>query len=279
MDLNRAILYGQAVAAAYSIKPDDTTDRAGTTIPVAGSNYDIVASIFANDLVTDIADHSADIVSIGLVLQAPNSADAIIALRGTVTWQEWIHDAQFLLVPCPFMPSAGSTEDGFTTMYNSLRTGANSNSPLLIKALPTMKFPRTPVTSLTICGHSLGGALATLLALDVAVNTSFNPSAYTYASPRTGSPVFASVYNHCVPDTTRIANRLDVVPNLPFPPLYEHVLGEFPLNPVKTTLFPPSVTPLLKLDVVCLHVLESYLHLLSQLTQGPILPLRPGCEP
>jgi hypothetical protein len=277
MDLNRAILYGQAVAAAYTIAPNDTANRAGQSIKVGNADYDIITSIFANDIVTDIADHSAEIVSIGLVLQAPNAGEVIIALRGTVTWQEWIHDAQFLLVPCPFMPSAGSTEDGFTTMYNSLRTGVDPGSPTLIKALPNLKFPRT-VTSLTICGHSLGGGLATLLALDVAVNTNFNPSAYTYASPRTGSPVFASVYNHCVPDTTRIANRLDVVPNLPFPPLYEHVLGEYPLNPVKVTLFPPSATPLLKLDVVCLHILDSYLHLLSQLTSGPVLPLDDKCK-
>src|SRR5262249_2029408 len=119
-------------------------------------------------------------------------------------------------------------------------------------------FPR-PVTSVTICGHSLGGALATLLALDVAVNGIFFATAYTYASPRVGDPQFVRTYNHAVPDTTRIANRLDAVPNLPFPPLYDHVLGEFPLNPVKVTLIPFKVDPLLALNIVCLHILTSYL--------------------
>ena len=137
---------------------------------------------------------------------------------------EWVHDAEFLQVTCPFLAGAGHTEDGFTAMYNSLRTGAAAGSPSVVKATGDAPFTR-PVSSLTICGHSLGGALATLLALDVAANTSFkNPTVYTYASPRTGDSSFASTYNQVVKKTFRIANRMDIVPKLPMPPLYEHVL-------------------------------------------------------
>ena len=66
----------------------------------------------------------------------------------------------------------------------------------------------------------------TLLALDVAANTTFkNPTVYSYASPRTGDPAFASTYNQVVKNSFRIANRLDLVPKLPLPPDYEHVLA------------------------------------------------------
>jgi len=215
-------------------------------------------------------------VSIGLLLQAAAGGDVIIAIRGTVGYMEWIHDAQFLLVPCPFMPSAGNTEDGFTEMYSSMRIGMDATSSTVAKAMTPATFKR-PVTSVTICGHSLGGALATLLALDVAVNSPFFPSAFTYASPRTGDPQFVRTYNHLVPNTVRIANRLDAVPNLPFPPLYEHVIGEFPLNPVKVTIVPFSVTPLLQPNIVCLHILTSYLHLLSQQAGGPVIDLTADC--
>ena len=51
-----------------------------------------------------------------------------------------------------------------------------------------------------------------------------DPTVYTYASPRTGDPAFASTYNQVVKNTFRIANRLDLVPKLPLPPVYEHVL-------------------------------------------------------
>jgi hypothetical protein len=279
MDLNKAILYGQAVNAAYAIDPHDLTNRAGTQQQVGSVTYDVVSSIYANDLATDSNPaRGKDFVSIGLVLQAAGAGDVVVAIRGTEGILEWVHDAQFCLVPCPFMPSAGNTEDGFTAMYVSMKTGVDSGSPTVTKFLTPASFKR-PVTSVTICGHSLGGALATLLVLDVAANAIFFPIAYTYASPRTGDPQFVRTYNHLVPDTTRIANRLDIVPNLPFPPMYDHVLGEFPLNPVKVVLFPFSVTPLLALNVVCLHILTSYLHLLSlQSGGGTVLPLQDDCK-
>ncbi|HTS34578.1 MAG TPA: lipase family protein [Candidatus Solibacter sp.] len=278
MDLNKAILFGQAVNAAYAIDPHDLNNRAGTSQQIGSVNYDVVSSIYGNDLSTDAnPERGNDFVSLGLVLQAAGAGDVVVAVRGTEGYLEWIHDAQFLLKPCPILPTAGATEDGFTAMYLSMHTGTDPNSPTVAQFIKPQSFQR-PVTSVTICGHSLGGALATLLALDVAVNGIFFPSAYTYASPRTGDPQFVRTYNHLVPDTTRIANRLDVVPNLPFPPLYEHVLGEFPLNPVNVTLIPFKVEPLLNLNVVCLHILTSYLHLLSLQSGGTVLPLEDNCK-
>jgi hypothetical protein len=277
MDLNRAILFGQAVNAAYAVPPTDVNNRAGSVLQIGTTNYEVVTTIYANDLATDVnPDRGKARVSIGLILQAADAGDVVIAVRGTEGYMEWIHDAQFLLVPCPFMASAGNTEDGFTSMYGSMRIGEDPTSKTVTQAMIPATFKR-PVTSVTICGHSLGGALATLLALDVAVNSPFFPTAFTYASPRTGDPQFVRTYDHLVPNTVRIANRLDAVPNLPFPPLYEHVIGEFPLNPVKVTLFPFSVTPLLKPNIVCLHILDSYLHLLSQLAGGPVLDLTADC--
>lgn len=86
-------------------------------------------------------------------------------------------------------------------------------------AVAALQFDHA-VNSLTICGHSLGGARATLLALDVAANTIFkNPTIYTYASPRKGDALFARTYNQVLPNTYRIANRVDMVPKLPLPPL------------------------------------------------------------
>jgi len=277
MDVNQAILYAQLVNAAYAVDPTNLANSAGQIIPAGTppATYGVVTTIYANDLATDMhPEHGKNRVSIGLILQATAANDVVVAIRGTEGIQEWIHDAQFLPVNCPFMPAAGNTEDGFTAMYMSMKTGADAASPSVAKALSTLPF-RKPVTSLTICGHSLGGALATLLALDVAVNTPFFPAAFTYASPRTGDSQFVAVYNHAVPDTTRIANRVDLVPKLPLPPLYEHVLGLYDLSSV--TLVPPAF--LIKPDIACQHILTSYLYLLSRLTGGPILPLKPECVP
>lgn len=275
MDLNPAILYAQLVNAAYAIPPDDRTNHAGQIVNVGATNYQVVTTIFANDLATDMnPSRGQSRVSIGLILQAAAAGDVVIAIRGTEGIQEWIHDAEFLMVPCPFLAGSGHTEDGFTAVYLSMTTNSAPGSPVVVKALSVLAFPR-PVTSLTICGHSLGGALATLLALDVAANTQFkNPSVYTYASPRTGGPQFAATYNQVVPNTTRFAGRIDLVPKLPLPPLYEHVLGLYELNSVQLGI-PPKI--LVKPDLLCLHILTSYLYLLSLQAGGPVLPLQPAC--
>ena len=99
---------------------------------------------------------------------------------------------------------------------------------------------------------------------------------YSYASPRTGDGTFAATYNHVVKRTCRIANRLDLVPNLPLPPLYEHITGVYDLNPVILGL-PPRI--LVKPDLVCEHILTTYLHLLTHQAGGTILPLEAKCVP
>ena len=147
----------------------------------------------------------------------------------------------------------------------------------MVNALPKLSFPK-PVGSVTICGHSLGGALVTLLALDVAANTAFtDPAAYSYASPRTGDSLFASTYDQVVKDSYRIANRLDIVPSLPPPIDYEHVLNPYELVPVRLVPLPPKV--LVKYSVACEHSLATYLYLLSLQSGGPVLPLESTCRP
>jgi len=267
-----AIQYGILVQKAEAVPPAQTVYNPGDMIHVTydaiNVDYEVVTTFFGNDLATDIKPARAlDIVSFGFVAQDP-AGNAVVAIRGTEGIHEWVQDAKFLAVKCPFLAGAGLTEDGFTAVYESLRVTRDAASKRLVQALPGMSFPK-PLTSLTICGHSLGGALATLLALDVAANAGLRVDlkAYTYASPRTGDPSFADTYNQVVPNTIRIANRLDIVPKLPLPPLYEHVNGLFELNPMLTV----------KLDILCEHHLTTYLHLLSQRTGGTILPLDPAC--
>jgi len=280
MDPNQAIQFGQLIAAAYAVAPTDLSQAAGQTIPAAfdpyGKNYNIITTIYSNDLATDISpDGDKDIVSFGYIVQDKNG-DVVIVIRGTNGIWEWVHDAEFLYVPCP-VSGAGSTDDGFTAIYKALSIDAGLQNSL-VASLATLKFNQ-PVKSITICGHSLGGALATLVALDVAATTTFkNPTAYTYASPRTGDPTFASAYNKAVPNTFRIANRSDLVPKLPLPPMYEHVLGLNDLNPISTGN-PPSL--LVNYSIPCEHILTTYLYLLGTLTgvSSQQVQLDATCQP
>ena len=111
---------------------------------------------------------------------------------------------------------------------------------------------------MTICGHSLGGSLATLLALDVAANSAFTtPAVYTFGSPRTGDSLFASTFDQVVTNSFRIANRVDIVPTLPPPVDYDHVLNPYEVNPVRLLPLPPKV--LVKFDPGCEHSIVTYM--------------------
>jgi hypothetical protein len=277
VDLNRAIQFGLLVKAAEAVLPANTANAAGQTVPAVydlnNDGYKVVSTIVGNDLATNMNPARGHrIVSFGFILQAPNN-DVVVVIRGTAGIWEWIHDCEFLPVSCPFLAGAGRTDDGFTAIYNSLQLA--TSAARIVDALAALPFNHA-TNSLTICGHSLGGALATLLALDVAANTNFkDPTIYTYASPRTGDPLFVSTYNQAVPNTYRIANRVDLVPKLPLPPLYEHAAGLYELNPVK--LIPPTF--LVKCELACEHHMTSYLHLLSLLAGGALQPLDAGCVP
>jgi triacylglycerol lipase len=121
---------------------------------------------------------------------------------------------------------------------------------------------------LTVAGHSLGAAIATLLALDLSVNSSLPVGLYTLASPRVGDLTFSHLFNHVVPNAYRIDNRFDVVPKTPPPLFYFHVGDETELLPC----------PTMKLELTCEHYLSSYLNMLAtQSHQQAAYPIEPGC--
>lgn len=279
MDFNRAMELAQLLTVAENVPPADLTNAAGTTTTIAGgASYTVVTTLYANDLSTDMNPERGDHrVSIGLIWQANGTGDVVISIRGTSGIEEWIHDAEFLSVTCPFLVGAGHTEDGFTAMYESIRTSVAPGALNVPRALATLPFAPA-ATSITISGHSLGGALATLMALDVAANTSFKqPTVYTFASPRTGDTDFASTYNQVVKNSFRIANRIDLVPKLPLPPAYDHVDGLYEVNPIRLLPLPPKI--LLNATLSCEHALNSYLYLLSLAAGGAVVPLDHACSP
>jgi hypothetical protein len=212
------------------------------------------------------------IVSFGFMLQAPNN-DEVIGIRGTEGIREWIHDFEFLATKCPFLPGAGKTDDGFTAIYNFLRV-ANA-STRLVGAVAALQFDHA-VNSSTICGDSLVGSLATLLALDVAANTIFkNPAIYTYASPRRRNALFATYVQPGSPEylsyrqPRRYCSQATVATSL-------RTRGGT-LRAKLGQADPPAF--LVKYELACEHHMTSYLHLLSLLVGKTVQPLDAACVP
>ena len=277
MDWQAAIHYARLVKAAADIAPDAECGT-NVTVPMQGVpiSYAVLGNIFANDLATESNDARRElVVSIGYVAQ-DDAGNVVVAIRGTHGIHEWLHDFRYFAVPCPFLPDAGHTEDGFTEVYMSLRVGSHKDSPRIRDAIAAMSFPQ-PVESLTICGHSLGAALATLLALDLAANTQYKDvSLFTYASPRTGDSRFAEVFNQYVPKTIRIANQSDLITEVPPDFLgrisqYRHVEATAVLDPGDAV----------GKHILCMHHLTTYLHLMAAKAGLNVeeYPLRVECCP
>jgi hypothetical protein len=265
---NTAIHYASLVAIAEAVSPTGSYGP-NEVNQIAAAGYTFLQTIYGDDLATDIDSHLGDIVTFGFVAVSAGK-ELVAAIRGTDSLLEWLHDASYLIVPVVVPGAHGFTEDGFSAVYRSLRTAQQNGSPT---AKDTIKgyLDTGAANRVTICGHSLGGALATFLTLDVGLHTSCRaPVSYTYASPRTGDHLFASSHSAVVPFSYRIANRQDLVPKLPpiFPLPYEHVNTHYELSPPSNKI---------KASIPCMHHLTTYLWLMAQLCGAPGYSLDSDC--
>lgn len=256
IDWNAALKYARLVKLAESVRPEGGYGPRQIAA-LQDLDYKFVAAIYGSDLATNVHPNAADVVTFGFIALSTDD-ELLVAIRGTDTLLEWVHDAEFLMVLPPIPGSGcGATDDGFTSAYKSLRVGDAKEGPTVAMFLESYIGAKL----LTIAGHSLGAALATLLALDAGINTPFSgassPLIYTFASPRVGDHLFAKAYNDKVPNTFRVANTMDAVTMLPpvFPLPYMHVGIHCELK---------TVPPLLD-GIACLHHLTSYQWLIAKL--------------
>lgn len=136
----------------------------------------------------------------------------VVAIRGSSNIQNWLDNLNFELVPYP--PCAATNckvHKGFYEIYKALSTNI---IPQVAAALQ-----RHPTAPLFVTGHSLGGALATLTALELTPRVGGRPVyAYNFGEPRVGCPAFAQHALKVLPEKTqyRIVHKADPVPKVPF---------------------------------------------------------------
>jgi predicted lipase len=151
----------------------------------------------------------------GFVLASEHHS--LILLRGTQRRIEWL--TNLLLFQTPYRDyqhssvltqriDYGKVHAGFAATYRE------SFHPQLIPLVQHLD----PSVPCYVSGHSMGGALATLAVLDLALHFPHRRShlhLYTYASPRVGDPTFAHLHRRLIPNSYRITNVADTVPLLP----------------------------------------------------------------
>ncbi|KAK7339856.1 hypothetical protein VNO77_20542 [Canavalia gladiata] len=151
--------------------------------------------------------------------------DVVVAYRGTTTCLEWLENLRATLAHLPFnMEGNGAmVESGFLSLYTSSPLGNNTSSFLSLQAMVREEIRRILETyegeplSLTITGHSLGAALATLTAYDISNNFHRPPlvTVISFGGPRVGNRNFRRWLEKQGTKVLRIVNSDDVITKVP----------------------------------------------------------------
>jgi len=139
-----------------------------------------------------------------------NDREIMITFRGTQisSLENWITNLESAeMSPYPNVPGAEVTL-GFYDAYLGVRDSVLEAA----KKLRT-QFPHLP---LVLNGHSLGGALSSMCAIDLAEQLGESAIVqWTWGSPRVGNSVFANYYTTKIETCWRTVNERDLVPHLP----------------------------------------------------------------
>jgi len=274
MDPATAVTWGPFIQAAYEQYVSDPGEVNPSSIKNMPAGYTLVRTIQMTDFFGPVQTR----VFYGFVAVGGAPKTAVVALRGTASNTEWWDDLHWDLMPFAQVSSGGKVAQGFYDIYNTLGTmtpGQQQGTPApgafaaeVSRAVASgFAADLDPGLPTVACGHSLGGALGTLLVADVTANTPLKPQAWTFASPRVGDAIFAARYGGLSTVSWRIYNQVDVVPYFPIDTTgsYQPVTTGYAINSLGKAHWSLS----------CAHSLNTYLHVLSPAT----VPLDPACKP
>ncbi|KAA8522181.1 hypothetical protein F0562_012854 [Nyssa sinensis] len=217
--------------------------------------------------------------------------EIVIALRGTATCLEWAENMRDLLVQIPgeYDPSHGQpkVECGFWSLYKTHGVQVSSLAESVVEEVRRLiDLYKGETLSITVTGHSLGAALALLVADELSTCTQEAPpvAVFSFGGPRVGNRGFANRLNAKNVKVLRIVNSQDVITRVPgmfvnenidkklrntkitgvlnmldnnMPWAYSHVGTELRVDTKMSPYLKPDA------DVACCHDLEAYLHLVD----------------
>ena len=151
-----------------------------------------------------------DVDTQGYVAYGPERV--LIAFRGTESGRDWRTNLQAVTDPGPWYDTR--VHEGFQDAFAAVALQVGE----IIGRVVRQGQP------IWITGHSLGGALAVLLAATLLEAGRPVAGLYTFAAPRVGDGAFEAELNDQMRNAAhwRVANAGDLVPHLPPEPMFSH---------------------------------------------------------
>jgi len=174
--------------------------------------------------------------------------DLAIGFRGSSSIQDAITDARIKKKKCELFHPMENGKDvntnrypmihrGFLEQYMSVRDELFREIDNLIASSSAVEGQKKK--KVLIASHSLGGALGTIAALDLAVNKpNCDVCNISFGSPRVGDGRFVKLFNETVKNNTRLKHGMDIVSQVPprIPFNYVHVNGLVKIPSHKTAV-------------------------------------------
>lgn len=314
------IRYGEFIQAAYHCfhsNPATCNEGDSRKVALPDKSYKVTKSLYAtssmglpkwvDDVAPDLGWMTQRSSWIGYVavcddrseIKRMGRRDIVIALRGTATCLEWGENFRDLLVQIPAetteIESESESSEGQAKVecgFLSLFQTAGVNVPSLAESVVNevqrlIEQYKGESLSITVTGHSLGAALALLVADEVSTCTPDAPpvAVFSFGGPRVGNRSFADRLNSKNVKVLRIVNNQDVITRVPgmfvseeldkklresgfvsgmlnvldksMPWAYAHVGTEMRVDTRMSPFLKPDA------DVACCHDLEAYLHLVD----------------
>uniref|UniRef100_A0ACD5WL95 Uncharacterized protein n=1 Tax=Avena sativa TaxID=4498 RepID=A0ACD5WL95_AVESA len=298
--------YGELVDACYKAFDLDPASRRHHNckygkermleeVGMAGAGYEVTKYIYAAPDVMTVPTMEASTSGRGrwigyLAVSTPEMTrrlgrrDVLVSFRGTVTPAEWLANLMSSLEParldpCDPRPDV-KVESGFLSLYTSADKtcrfgGAGSCREQLLREVSRLihSGDSRSDTSVTLAGHSMGGALATLLAYDLAelgLNRAAPITVFSFGGPRVGNAAFKARCDQLGVKALRVANVRDPITRMPGVFLNEATTGAAVLRPWRESCYTHVGVelPLDDLssvgDLAAVHDLGTYIALLRK---------------
>ncbi|ROV90666.1 hypothetical protein VPNG_10117 [Cytospora leucostoma] len=141
----------------------------------------------------------------GFIVADSTAQEIVVSVRGSMSLVSWIGDVIWAHESSSICEGCWA-HFGFLYAYHEIASSVNTSLASAIRLFPSYKI--------TVTGHSLGGAVATLLGMHVR-DAGHDADIYTYGSPRVGNEALARHITNQPGSNYRVTHLADAVARLP----------------------------------------------------------------